>query len=586
MNEKELENDEYLKRIMPPAGQSQLDGSTSECDLDDASSSTSTTGSNRIISRDLNYVDYEALPIEVNLYRLYKLHVILHGTKASEENMPAVQNKRKKKLFEEEYVAEKVKELTFDGEPKFLVKWKGYGEAGNTDEPVDNIFDCKAYKLFVSRMLNDQKNHLEALWNEIIATINAESVDTDLSDADAIKAVEKFNFYHFQSYFFMLNIMRNGKFRYPGPSHKKVYDRVLATIKMSSYYFKRLEQLDQIRQFQKNINSLDKSKNLRVENIVDFEMAPTDFTYTNDRIPRNVEIPDDPPIGCECAHAGESCSRRSNCCPKGQDADFAYTSRGLICVPQGQPVFECNKRCSCPSDCVNRVVQNGRKQSLCIFKTSNGRGWGVRTEKTIAKGQYICEYVGEVITYEETEKRGKVYDAEGRTYLFDLDFHDKDNPYTVDAAKFGNVSRFINHSCDPNLGIWAVWDNCLDVNLPKLCLFTLRRIEANEELTFDYMNNGNTSTSTSSSSGEEIQIKKTTSPVKNNSNDAAHEIGETSINSDSTNVETSNESPNVEVLVSVQTTGGEDTTPEEIVTPIVPFECKCGTAKCRKLLFF
>ena len=39
-----------------------------------------------------------------------------------------------------------------------------------------------------------------------------------------------------------------------------------------------------------------------------------------------------------------------------------------------------------------------------------------------------------------------IIDAEGRTYLFDLDFNMGDqNPYTVDAAFFGNVSHFINH---------------------------------------------------------------------------------------------------------------------------------------------
>ena len=37
-------------------------------------------------------------------------------------------------------------------------------------------------------------------------------------------------------------------------------------------------------------------------------------------------------------------------------------------------------------------------------------------------------------------------DAEGRTYLFDLDFNmGNENPYTVDAAFYGNVSHFINH---------------------------------------------------------------------------------------------------------------------------------------------
>jgi SET domain-containing protein len=52
----------------------------------------------------------------------------------------------------------------------------------------------------------------------------------------------------------------------------------------------------------------------------------------------------------------------------------------------------------------------------------------------------------QVITSEEAECRGHVYDAEGMTYLFDLDFNDGDNPFTVDARNFGNVSHFVNHS--------------------------------------------------------------------------------------------------------------------------------------------
>ena len=58
----------------------------------------------------------------------------------------------------------------------------------------------------------------------------------------------------------------------------------------------------------------------------------------------------------------------------------------------------------------------------------------------------MTEYVGEIITTEEAERRGKFYDQAGATYLFDLDFDDDVQAFTIDATKYGNVSHFLNHS--------------------------------------------------------------------------------------------------------------------------------------------
>lgn len=96
--------------------------------------------------------------------------------------------------------------------------------------------------------------------------------------------------------------------------------------------------------------------------------------------------------------------------------------------------------------------------------------------QSIKKGSFVCLYVGEVILAEEAERRSKE-DKGIQPYLFDLDFNDHENPvYTVDASTVGNVSHFINHSCEPNLGVYAVWVDCLDPNLPKLAMFALSDI--------------------------------------------------------------------------------------------------------------
>lgn len=83
---------------------------------------------------------------------------------------------------------------------------------------------------------------------------------------------------------------------------------------------------------------------------------------------------------------------------------------------------------------------------MAIFRTPNDCGWGVKTMEHIEKNQMVTEYVGEAITQEEAEERGKIYDSRGQTYLFDLDFNDGECLYTLDAKKYGNISHFINHS--------------------------------------------------------------------------------------------------------------------------------------------
>ncbi|KAM4559747.1 histone-lysine N-methyltransferase SETDB2 isoform 2-T2 [Odontesthes bonariensis] len=60
----------------------------------------------------------------------------------------------------------------------------------------------------------------------------------------------------------------------------------------------------------------------------------------------------------------------------------------------------------------------------------------------------------------------------------------------VDASVEGNVSRFINHSCQPNLFIQNVFTDSHEPAFPLVAFFTSRVVKAGSELTWNYSADG------------------------------------------------------------------------------------------------
>ncbi|KAG1884046.1 hypothetical protein F4604DRAFT_1734514 [Suillus subluteus] len=171
------------------------------------------------------------------------------------------------------------------------------------------------------------------------------------------------------------------------------------------------------------------------------------------------------------------CDPKSKTCGKGSLQFF------------GMPIFECNDFCGCDEDCPNRVVQRGRRYVVNIKRTES-KGWGVfNGPKKIPGGSFIGIYAGELLTVEESDRRGVLYNKFGRTYLFDIDFHYMGAvaTYSVDAYHAGNFTRFLNHSCDPNCEITPCYINEANLEKPLLTIFTRRDVEPFEELSFSYM---------------------------------------------------------------------------------------------------
>ncbi|NXL36011.1 SETB2 methyltransferase, partial [Glaucidium brasilianum] len=61
-----------------------------------------------------------------------------------------------------------------------------------------------------------------------------------------------------------------------------------------------------------------------------------------------------------------------------------------------------------------------------------------------------------------------------------------ENIYVLDATKEGNVGRFLNHSCCPNLFAQSVFVETHNRSFPWVAFFTNRHVKAGTELTWDY----------------------------------------------------------------------------------------------------
>ncbi len=117
----------------------------------------------------------------------------------------------------------------------------------------------------------------------------------------------------------------------------------------------------------------------------------------------------------------------------------------------------------------------------------------------LKKGQFVDKYLGEIITSQEADRRRKqsIITERKDVYLFALDkFSSKDSldprlagdALEVDGEFMSGPTRFINHSCEPNMRIFARVGDHADKHIHDLALFAIRDIDKGEELTFDYVN--------------------------------------------------------------------------------------------------
>ncbi|KAL5005481.1 hypothetical protein ScPMuIL_018937 [Solemya velum] len=161
-----------------------------------------------------------------------------------------------------------------------------------------------------------------------------------------------------------------------------------------------------------------------------------------------------PPVNPEENGCGDDCYNR-----------IIYTE----CTPQ---------TCPCGDRCSNQKIQRHEWAQGVEKFTTFDRGFGVRTTQPLTAGQYILEYLGEVVSEQEFRRRmTENYSQERHHYCLNID-----SGAVIDGYRMGNIGRFVNHSCEPNCEMQK-WNIC---GVSRMVLFALKDIPPYAELTYDY----------------------------------------------------------------------------------------------------
>ncbi|CAH1434856.1 unnamed protein product [Lactuca virosa] len=213
------------------------------------------------------------------------------------------------------------------------------------------------------------------------------------------------------------------------------------------------------------------------------------------------------PCGCQTSCGKEcSCLVSGTCCEKycGCPKTCKNRFRGCHCAKsqcrsRQCPCFAAGRECD-PDVCRNCWIGCGdgtlgipgqrgdnyecrnmklllKQQQRVLLGRSDVSGWGAFLKNSVPKHEYLGEYTGELISHREADKRGKIYDRENSSFLFNLN-----DQYVLDAYRKGDKLKFANHSPVPNCYAKVI----MVAGDHRVGIFAKERISGGEELFYDY----------------------------------------------------------------------------------------------------
>ena len=173
---------------------------------------------------------------------------------------------------------------------------------------------------------------------------------------------------------------------------------------------------------------------------------------------------------------------KTSCC----DCSPICSQSTCQCISNHAQIYECNEYCKCEENCSNRTIQNGINKKLLLKYINKNKGFGLFANENLKKGDFICEYIGSIISKDEAEKKIHLnHKKQKPNYILQIkESYSKVEINTyIDAEIYGNIGRFINHSCEPNLNFEFIR---IKHYIPHVAFFANKDISKGEELTFMY----------------------------------------------------------------------------------------------------
>ena len=136
--------------------------------------------------------------------------------------------------------------------------------------------------------------------------------------------------------------------------------------------------------------------------------------------------------------------------------------------------------CNVGKECGNRHFTNREYVKVQPFQ-EYGMGWGLKAKENVSAGTLVIEYIGEIITEAQMSRR-MIMQSELTPHDHDFYIMELSSGLFVDGKRKGNLSRFINHACDPNCELvrWVVKGRT------RIGIFALKDIHPDEPLSYDY----------------------------------------------------------------------------------------------------